>query len=170
MPCPLWLFSLGVNWSGLGTTSTTNHKFYRALAWLHDPWCKHILKPALYFGPDWGPARTLQKIGPIRSFSFIEYAPRVGLEHSVILCDVLSGTIWVPNLWASLKKLGWFNIAHTHTHLFMTIPSHWFWQKDSWKICRCPVFGWSCSLSKIQLLLLSSTFLHTCLRTTYAAI
>ena len=36
----LTFFSLGVNQSGLGTRSTTNHKFYRALGRFHGPWCK----------------------------------------------------------------------------------------------------------------------------------
>jgi hypothetical protein len=37
-------FSLGVNRSGPGTSSTTNHKFYKALGWLHGPWCKQPLR------------------------------------------------------------------------------------------------------------------------------
>ena len=41
-------FSLGVNWSDIGTNSPTNHKFYRALGWsLHGAWCK----PPLTIGP-----------------------------------------------------------------------------------------------------------------------
>ena len=39
-----WPFFLGVNWSGPGTSSTTNHKFYRALGRLHGPWCKQPLR------------------------------------------------------------------------------------------------------------------------------
>ena len=34
---------LGVNWSGPGTSSTTNHIFFRALGWLHGPRCKQPL-------------------------------------------------------------------------------------------------------------------------------
>ena len=34
---------LGVNRSGLGTSSTGNHIFYRALGRLHGPWCKQPL-------------------------------------------------------------------------------------------------------------------------------
>ena len=36
-------FSLGVNWNGPRTSSTTNHKFYMALGRLHDPWRKRPL-------------------------------------------------------------------------------------------------------------------------------
>ena len=35
------IFFLGVNQSGLGTSSIANHKFYKALGQLHGPWCKH---------------------------------------------------------------------------------------------------------------------------------
>jgi hypothetical protein len=52
--------SFDVNRSGPGTSSTTNHKFYRALGRLHGPWCNttpyshvifesHVL--AIYRGP-----------------------------------------------------------------------------------------------------------------------
>ena len=34
---------LGVNRSGLGTSSTTNYKFYRAVGQCHGPWCKQSL-------------------------------------------------------------------------------------------------------------------------------
>ena len=33
-------FFRGINWSGYGTTSTANHRFYKALGRLHGPWCK----------------------------------------------------------------------------------------------------------------------------------
>ena len=36
-------FFLGVNQSGHGMSSTTNHKVYMALGQLHGPWCKHPL-------------------------------------------------------------------------------------------------------------------------------
>ena len=36
-------FFLGVNWSGRGMSSTTNHKFYKASGQLHGPWCKQPL-------------------------------------------------------------------------------------------------------------------------------
>ena len=36
-------FYLGVNQSGPRTSSTTDHKFYRALGQLHGPWCKQPL-------------------------------------------------------------------------------------------------------------------------------
>ena len=39
----LTCFSLGVNQSGPGTSSTANHRFYKALGRLHDPWCKQPL-------------------------------------------------------------------------------------------------------------------------------
>ena len=40
-PWSLWHFILlGVNSNDLRTSSTTNHIFYRALGWLHCPWCK----------------------------------------------------------------------------------------------------------------------------------
>ena len=38
------IFFLGVNRSGPGTSSTTNHKFYRALGRLHGPRCKQPLR------------------------------------------------------------------------------------------------------------------------------
>ena len=37
------IFFLGVNRSGPGTNSTTNHRFYMALGQLHGPWCKQPL-------------------------------------------------------------------------------------------------------------------------------
>jgi hypothetical protein len=42
----LWQFFLGVNQSGCRTSSTTNHRFYRALRQLHGPWCKPPLSKA----------------------------------------------------------------------------------------------------------------------------
>ena len=36
-------FFLGVSRSGLGTSSTTNYFSYKALGWLHGPWCKQPL-------------------------------------------------------------------------------------------------------------------------------
>ena len=42
-PWSLWHSFPGVNWSGPETCSTTNHKFYRTLGQLHDPWYKQPL-------------------------------------------------------------------------------------------------------------------------------
>ena len=41
-------FSLGVNRSDVGTSSTSNDKFYKALRRLHGPWCKQPLSLALF--------------------------------------------------------------------------------------------------------------------------
>ena len=39
----IFFFPLGVNQSGPGMSSTTNHIFCKALGWLHGPWCKQPL-------------------------------------------------------------------------------------------------------------------------------
>ena len=35
------IFFFGVNRSGLRTSSIANHTFYKALGWLHGPWCNN---------------------------------------------------------------------------------------------------------------------------------
>ena len=36
-------FPISVNQNGPDTSSTTNHRFYRALGRIHGPWCKQTL-------------------------------------------------------------------------------------------------------------------------------
>ena len=42
------IISLGVNRSGPRTSSTTNHKFYKALGQPHGPWCKEPLSSSAF--------------------------------------------------------------------------------------------------------------------------
>ena len=76
----LTFFFRDINWSGPGTSSTTNHKFYRALGWLHGPWCKLLkwnklenggnayghftLEPRAMTMQLWEPKRSVQKTIP----------------------------------------------------------------------------------------------------------
>jgi hypothetical protein len=43
------IFFFGVNRNDHGTSSTTNHKFYKTLGRLHGPWCKQPLSVVMRF-------------------------------------------------------------------------------------------------------------------------
>ena len=58
----LTFFSLGVKQSGPGTSSTTNHKFYKALGGrLHGPWCKQPLRVGVDYGEEVHWSRNLEE-------------------------------------------------------------------------------------------------------------
>ena len=63
-------------------------------------------RATLYLKLDWGIVQNL-RIWPSRITQFHHIQPpRVVPRYSLIPCDILSGTILVPNIWNGLKKSG----------------------------------------------------------------
>ena len=71
-PWSLWDYFLGVNRSGPRTTSTTNHKFYKSVGRLHDPWCKQLLSGCH------GRVHNLE-YGSVRSPCMVDGTTKMGL-------------------------------------------------------------------------------------------